>query len=376
MKKKGRIVQLIVTLEQGGCEMMLLKILPLLREDFEHTIITLRQKGPVAPRFEASGIRVISLNQKNFFDFTSYRRLRKILQTLKPDLIITNLLHADIIGRFYLRNFLSCQIVSYIGTTYNSPRYWLAQLFEKCSKYFADGYIANAFSVKETYVRKFGVPEQRISVIPNGIDTNEFNEASPPEEVRTSLNISPDDFVITCVANLHVNKGHAYLLEAFEHLFTRSSLCEKKLKLLLIGDGPERKNIEKQIAVYRSKSHIHLLGRRLDISDLLKSSTVFVLPTFFEGMSNALLEAMSCSLPVITTDIPENREIITHNQTGILCPTKDIGCLARSIERLLQDNNLSQSLGTAARSHIKKHYDLLPIANRFREAFISLISKE
>ena len=87
---------MIRTLEVGGCEGALLRMLPCIKDDFKHIILTLQKEGSLAPLFKEQGIQVISLNQKNLLDITSYFRLRKILRDINPDLIITNLLHADI----------------------------------------------------------------------------------------------------------------------------------------------------------------------------------------------------------------------------------------------------------------------------------------
>jgi glycosyltransferase involved in cell wall biosynthesis len=381
---KKKILHIIQSLGNGGCENMLLRTLPLLTDKFEHRIIALREPGELAPRFKEKGIPVTTIRQKGFLDFPAYRRLLSETRQFGPDLVVTNLLHADMIGRLYLQRFLSCKTISYIGTTYNFPRYWPARLFERFTKHLVDGYLANSLSVKNAYV-EFGASEDRITVIPNGIDTAYFDGIVPDPNLRKSLGITPDAFIIICVANLHPNKGHRYLLEAFERLHTtdntvipirrlsdEESQPKKSLKLLLVGDGVERKNLERQSAHYQSKESILFLGRRTDVPQLLAISDCFVLPTFFEGMSNAIMEAMASGLPIVTTDIPENREILTHEQTGILCPVGSVDCLARSIERLLDEGGLAHALGSDARRIIQEHYDLPAIAERFGTFFASL----
>lgn len=371
MEPKKKIIQMIRTLEVGGCEGALLRMLPYIQDDFEHIILTLQQKGSLTPLFEKQNIRVVPLNQKSFLDIASYFRLRKILKDLHPDLIVTNLLHADIIGRLFVQFFVPCHVVSSLVTTYNFGPYWPARLFERMTKYLAFGYMANAESVKTAYVEKFGVKSEKISVLPRGIDTESFLHSEPDENLKKTLGILPDDYVVICVANLHPNKGHCYLLTAFEELFQ----THPNIKLLLAGEGQEKENLLRQVANYRSKSHILFLGKRSDVPKLLQISDVFVLPTFFEGMSNAIMEAMANNLPIITTDIPENRELVTHEKMGLLCPVKDVVSLTQALERLIKDSVFSQTLGNNAAQKMQTEYNFTVTSLRWRNFFLAMSKK-
>lgn len=368
---KKRIVQFIITLELGGCESALLRMLPLLSEDFESIIVTLRNKGPLAPMFESKGIRVISIGQKNIFDIPSYFRIKNIFDKIVPDLVITNLLHADIVGRFFIQFLVPCKVISSLVTTYNFKRYWQARLFERLSRYLAKGYMANASSVKDIYVKKFHVPQEKISVVPAGMDIDLFSSAEKDENLKRELAIECSDRVMICVGYLHTNKGHKYLLEAFEKLYA----TQPNIKLLIVGVGEEKENLIKQIEHYLSKKSILFLGRRNDIPKLLRISDVFILPTFFEGMSNAIMEAMASGLPIITTDIPENRELVAHEKTALLCSPGDSDCIFHSLKRIFNDSELAKSLGQRAHSEIERKYNLEDTAKQW-VTFFSLMANK
>lgn len=352
MTARKNILHIIISLQRGGCENVLLRMLPPLKKDFNHIILTLKEPGPMAPLFEEQGIRVICLKQASIFDILSYPRLLRMVQKEHPNLIITNLLHADIIGRMFLQFFFPCKVISYIGTTYNFARYWPARLFERLSKHLADGYMANAESVRKVYIEKFKVSPKKIWTLPRGLDIEIFENTQANQGLYTTLGIREGDFVIICVANLHVNKGHRFLLEAFEQFFQQ----HPQSTLLVIGDGEEKEILKHQVATYTSRSRILFLGRRTDIPELLSLSHVFVLPTFFEGLANAIMEAMAAKVFVITTDIPENRQLITHQETGLLCPTKNASCI---YEALLQiKNNAYPHIPERAYEKIKKEYSM------------------
>ncbi|MFA9261881.1 MAG: glycosyltransferase [Undibacterium sp.] len=356
MTNKKKVFHLIQSLGNGGCENMLLRTLPLL-SDFEHTIITLKEPGELAPKFLSAGIRVETIRSRQILHPAGILRLRKFILNTSPDIVITYLFHADFLGRLALLGTTNATVIPFLRTTYNHPRYWIARLFEWLTKPLVRHYLANSEAVKDFYIRHIGVASERITVIPNGIDTAYFDQLAPDLELRAALSLSPDDFVIICVANLHPNKGHRFLLEAFESL----RLEFPKTKLLLIGDGEERENIEAMTRALHSKDAIRLLGRRNDVPALLKLSDLFVLPTLFEGQSNAILEAMAADVPVITTDIPENRCIIKDSITGLLVPKNDSAAIAGALRKLLSDTTFRKSLTDNAHDTIRDHHSLSSI---------------
>lgn len=362
-----RIIHLIPTLERGGSEMSQLRMLPLLGTEVESVFVTIGPKGSLAPRFEEQGIKVFSLEQSGPFDFPSYPRMIRLIRELEPDLVVTHLLYADLIGRFIIQYFLPCRVIASLATTYNFPQYFWARVIERVSKYCASGYIANAEIVKKTYVERFGVPEQKITVLTTGMDTSLFRALSPDEALRNELGISVHDTVFICVANLHINKGHTYLLSAFEQVHR----THPHTKLLLVGDGLERASLENQSRSSEARDAIRFLGQRSDVPKLLGLSHVFVLPTFFEGMCNAIMEAMAAGLSVVTSDIPENRELITHEQTGLLCPVKDVTSLVLALTRLLDHPEERRRFGEAASESIQRRYELHASAQRWKHFFLS-----
>ena len=359
---KKKIIHIISSLDSGGCENMLLRTLPLLLDEFEHRIITLRELGELAPQFAEKGIPVTTIHWGWVFDFPGYRRLLSETRRCAPDVVITYLFHADMIGRLFLRPALSLRakhgdlvpIIPFLRTTYNHPKYLIARLLEKVTKGLVSCYLANSEAVKNFYVSEVGVPAEKITVIPNGIDTDFFDNIQPDPMLRKALGITPDDFVIICVANLHPNKGHCYLLQAFEAVYKK----HPETYLLIVGDGVECDPLKNQMHGYASKNNISFLGRRTDVPELLKISNLFVLPTLFEGQSNALMEAMACGLPIITTDIPENCELICNEKTGLLIPPHNSYTIAIAIENLLCDKKKSLEIGTNAKLHIRQQFNV------------------
>lgn len=368
---KKRVVHIINTLERGGAEISLLRMLPLVNDEIENIFVTLKKSGALSEQFQKHDIQVISLDQKSPFDFYSLKKLRKILQKLSPNLVVTHLLYPDIIGRFFVQFFVSCKVISSIATTYNSPRYFIARLFERLTHPICAGYMANAHAVKQAYIEKFKVPKEKITVIQTGMDTNFFKTLEPKNSLRQELGIQHDDMVVICVANLHPNKGHRYLLEAFEKAYQQNN----HIKLLIVGDGIEKENLKQQTIGYNSKNSILFLGQRPDVPDLLALSDIFALATFFEGMCNAIMEAMSIGIPIITTDITENKELVTEGETGLLCPLRDSSSLAQAFTRLINNKELRIAMGNSAAKEMEEKYSLHITANRWKNFFVTQSEK-
>lgn len=368
MKNKKKIIHLIQALDNGGCENMLLRVLPHLN-NFKNEIITLNHRGELAEKFEEKNIAIFNINQKNLLDIFGYFRLLKEIRKEKPDIIFTYLFHADAIGRLFLQLFTKIKIIPSLRTTYHYKKYWPARFFEKLTKYFVKDYLANSESVKIFYVENIGVAPEKITVVSNGIDVAFYDRIKRDENLKESLEIKKEELAIICVANFHINKGHRYLLEAFEKVYFEN----KNVKLLLVGNGDEKEKLLKQIKNYRSKNNILFLGKRSDVPQLLKISDIFVLPTLFEGMSNAIMEAMSCGLPIITTDIAENKELIENKKSGILISTQNATEIQKNVLRLLKNESLRKSLGENARNSIKKLCDLDIIIEKMKNFYNSII---
>jgi len=360
---KKKIVHIIQSLDNGGCENMLLRTLPLVGK-FEHIIITLSRRGDLARRFEDKGITVIAINQKSLFDVNAYIRLIKTTRSINPSLIITYLFHADFVGRMVLQPTLKTRVIPFLRTTYNHKKYWQARLFEKLTKRYVLQYLANSESVKDFYVKQIGVDKDKIIVIPNGIDVDYYNNIPKDLSLKRKLGIGDRDIVLICVANLHINKGHRFLLEAFENLYK----THRNIKLLLIGDGTEKENLLKQIKSYKSQNSILFLGKRNDAPKLLKISDIFILPTLFEGMSNAIMEAMACGLSVATSDIKENKELL-GNTGGYYFQTNNSVAISSTIETILVSSEEAHKIALKGKEIISKKYDIKFISSILSKFF-------
>ena len=197
-----------------------------------------------------------------------------------------------------------------------------------------------------------GLPAAQISPIPTGVDIKHFCpvESGSRAEARMALGIPPNSLCIGMVATLRSWKGHRFVIQALVEL--------PKVHLLIAGDGPQKESLH-QLVVELGVSHrVHFLGHLADPLVAYQAMDIFIQPsTANEGVSQSVLQAMACALPVIVSDIGGLREPILKNKTGLLVPPESVPATIAIIRRVIDqlDGEFS-SLGHAAREHVVTNY--------------------
>jgi len=171
--------------------------------------------------------------------------------------------------------------------------------------------------------------------------------------------------VLIVVAKLMEQKGHVFLLRALPPLLERYP----DLHVLLVGDGPLRGALTAMIAGLQGRARVHLAGNRGDVSDLLAASDLFVLPSLWEGLPMALLEAMASGLPAVVTRVSGTAEVVVDGESGLLVPAGDIERLRAAIGMVLGDPDRARRMGRAARERVERSYSARAQAVRHSELY-------
>jgi glycosyltransferase involved in cell wall biosynthesis len=206
-----------------------------------------------------------------------------------------------------------------------------------------DAVVAVSDDVAAAVRRGYRPPHGRLVTIANGVDVERYPASRDPR-LRGRLGLDDNAKVVIVVAKLMRQKGHAVLLEALS-----AGAFDPGMQVLFVGDGPEREALVAETARLGLDHTVHFLGDRPDVPALLAIADLFVLPSLWEGLPMALLEAMASGLPVVATKVAGSRQVISDDSCGLLVPPGDPGALRAAMYRLLGDDGLSAEIGRAGR---------------------------
>jgi glycosyltransferase involved in cell wall biosynthesis len=212
----------------------------------------------------------------------------------------------------------------------------------------------------------------------SGVDVTEYSrntrDSAESVNLRKSLGISPDAFVVMFVGRLQLDKGLVEFVEAARLLKKKHS----DIVFVMVGapDPGNKRSVSKStLAQWKSEGDVVFTGRREDVPDLMAMANTVAAPTFYrEGLPRTLLEAAATGLPLIGTDMPGVREAITHDVNGVLIPTKDSGALASAVEDLADNPDKARRYGAASLDRAKNEFDYRRVIGEYLKLYEELWS--
>jgi sugar transferase (PEP-CTERM/EpsH1 system associated) len=245
------------------------------------------------------------------------------------------------------------------------------RLFRRASYAMADSVFALTRELRDYHARQVWISPERIGVIYNGVDTQRFAPNKKTRiATRAELGLPETSFVVGSVGRLVPIKDHQTLLKAAALLSAKGI----DVRLLLVGSGPEREKLQSQ-AIGPLEGRVCFAGDSGRVPEMLNAMDVFVLPSLGEGMSNTLLEAMACGLPVLATSVGGNPEIIENNVDGRLFTPGDADRLAAQLKLLAQEPALIHQLGTAARNRAIESFSMSRMLETYRRFYLDLAAR-
>lgn len=228
-------------------------------------------------------------------------------------------------------------------------------------------------SERDTAVELGIVEESRAVVIENGIDPEPFAsiEREESESARRHLGVRPHESLIGTVGLLNSAKGHLDLVEAAALLRRR----REDVRFVVVGEGELRGEIERRIEERGLSGSFVLTGYRTDVPRLLAAMDVFCLPSLWEGMPYAVLEAMAAGLPCVVTDVDGSRDLVEPGRTGWIVPRRDPEALAAALERVLCDPEAARRMGEEARRRVQSRHTLDRMVDRHAALYEEAVAR-
>jgi len=232
------------------------------------------------------------------------------------------------------------------------PKRYAHHLLYRLASRLVNGFIAVSDEVKEAMVEIIGPIQDKITVIRNGVDVKRYGQPVDKARVQSQLGLGDNARLIAVVGTLGEPKGHRYLVEAMATVAPQYP----DVHVLFVGDGHLKEELQAQVENLNLGQQIHFLGNRHDVPDLLAASELFVLPSLWEGLSMALLEAMAAGKPIVATAVSGTTQVMIPGETGLVVSPGESQALAEAIIQLLADPAQAQMMGQAAKQRVTVNF--------------------
>ena len=367
-----KILFVLDTLKIGGAEKSTLYIASQLKT-IDATVCTIYPGDFLSDDPAFKDVKIVKLNSdKKYGFFKNAKRLRAVIDELRPDLVVSSIFKADIVTRLSLLGADIPLLGTFINDEYPMVRLRAGNLKNKAFVIWCyvwdfltirrvNHVVSNSVAIKQSNAKKLRYPNDKVSVIYRGRPI--------PPHVPSSKVSELGKLTFLNVGRLIERKGQLELIQAFQ----RALHEYPDIRLKIAGDGHFRPALEHAIANGGGEHAIQLLGHVSNVDELLRQSDVFVLPSHYEGFSGALVEAMVAGKLIICSDIAMNTEAITDGINGMVFECQNVDALYATLINAIENYPELQGLGENARAFAEEHLNMDSAAEKYEELYLSLM---
>lgn len=344
---------------------------------YRHIVLALTEVTEFRQRIAKNDVEFISLHKPPGHVLWLYPRLIKLFRELKPAIVHTRNLGTLEVAVAAKAAGVPIRIHGEhgwdIGDVGGSRRkyQWVRKIYQP----FVTKYIVLSNELEEYLLNRVGVPRRKISKICNGVDAEKFY----PRELKTALVDSPfsqsSGWIVGTVGRMQPVKDQTTLVRAFIRALELAPELVGKARLVMVGDGPLRKDCQDLLKAADLEEYAWLPGERNDVAVIMGSLNCFVLPSLAEGISNTILEAMASGLPVIATDVGGSGELVVDGETGKLVPPDDSDAMARAIVEYAKQPASALRAGQAGRLLVEQQFSLDAMVGNYQQLYDGLTER-
>jgi len=358
MKKK--ILFIHANLEVGGAEMMRLMLLKNIdRNRYDIKICCIGKKGKIGKELEEMGYAVDELGENpDSLNLLITIKLAEYIKKKKPHILHSSLFNSNFHSRICK---LLCRMPYMITEEHGEHKQYKGIKFlpYRMADYFlsglSDSIVCCSEELRQDIAGSEKIPLSKIVSIENCVDKNMYQVKESRDGIRRKHGISCQEFVLIVTASLKAGKGHSYFIDVIKNIRDKGY----NVKCFFAGDGPLRDSLRLKVKGLKLEDKIIFLGNVDNIANYLNASDIFILPSFSEGLSIALMEAMYMALPCIVTEVGANQNLVKTGFNGTLVVPGDACGLEEAVAFYLKNRHLIKSFGENSKSVIVNRYSSL-----------------
>jgi glycosyltransferase involved in cell wall biosynthesis len=337
----------------GGQENRTMNELISMRERGHEMAVLSRPGARIIERAKEAGFQTFAVDMRGVLDFPGILQLRSVMKAFHPDVVNT---HS---GR-------DTQLAGMAAHTLSGrplivrTRHLALPISSKFSYSVLPDHVVTVSKYVESYLIEAGVPGKQVSTVATGVDFSRYDRSTVQGNLREELGLAADSLLIGTVAILRAKKGHAEILDAAPEVLKRFPNAH----FVFAGDG---------IVADGLTGHVHMLGLRRDVTNVLASLDIFVLPTHQEALGTAFIEAAAMGIPAVASNVDGVPEVVLDGQTGLLVPAQDGNALIEPICRLLGDPIFRQSMGANATEFVRRKFSREVMAHGMERLYQRLL---
>lgn len=356
------VMHVVYSFDVGGLENGVVNLINRMpAERFQHVVVALTRCAPAfCARITRPDVEFVSLHKSPGHGVKLYPRLFRLFREQRPAVVHTrNLAALEAVVPAWAAG-VPVRVHGEHGWEESDPHGTRPKfrLMRRLYSPFVTHYVALSGHLARYLVGAVGVPVARVTRICNGVDTLRFHPAVGRHPIRGAPFDGADTVLIGTIGRLQAVKDQLNLVRAFGHLVAQRMPGADRSRLVIVGDGPLRAQVENEVLAAGVGDRVWLAGERSDVPEVMRALDLFVLPSISEGISNTILEAMASGLPVVATDVGGNGELVMAGETGALVPAADSGALAAAIAPYAADKPLRESHGRAGRARVEAEFSL------------------
>ena len=373
------VAHILHRFDTGGLENGVVNLINQMPADaYRHMVVALTEVTDFKRRLNDPGVPCVALHKPPGQGVRLYSKLWRLLREYNPAIVHTRNLAAlemqpvawaaGVPARIHGEHGRDVEDLD--GSSRKHQR--IRRLYSP----FVQRHVALSQDLTAYLTHRVGIPSRRITQIYNGVDADRFHprravEASPP-----GWPFVAGAFVIGTVGRMQTVKNQTLLARAFVLLLQQQPALRERLRLVMVGEGPLRAQAQAVLAEGGVSDLAWLPGELSEVPAVMRGLHAFVLPSLAEGVSNTILEAMACGLPVVATRVGGNAELVSEGETGLLVPSDDVAAMADALGTLAQQPEEASRMGAAGRNAVEGRFSLRAMVGAYQRLYDSALGRQ